>query len=218
MIRLQQLSHSHGRYLQVFTKYVCRNPVWNIVPWQVVAFHEVGRCYIWALSVAISPGVASSSHQTKLWVMMTLLVAQLISREDDLNMSARVDAPVEIFPTTSSSAPAQPLPHIPPSQRRMCGGKNIKPNWCWKKDCQQVQPGLFLSTPSKARILNAVILAETCLSSGTSNFSFGQTPETGRICLGDDLPRNQPSAAKPEAKQWKWSWVTAPRLGRGNLD
>lgn len=40
---------------------VCRNPVWNIVPWQVVAFHEVGRCYIWT-----SQPLESSSHQTKL--------------------------------------------------------------------------------------------------------------------------------------------------------
>ena len=74
----------------------------------------------------------------------------------------------------------RPLPHIPPHHQSGCAeGKILNQIDVGKKLLAAAAgPGLFLSTPRKERILNAglgILLAEPCLGSGMSDFSFGQT-------------------------------------------
>jgi len=61
-------------------------------------------------------------------------------------------------------------------------------------------------------MLGSGIVAESCLGSGTWISLLDRHCRTGRIC-GAMICQgtNHPSAAKPEAKQWKWSLVTGPK-------
>ena len=108
-----------------------------------------------------------------------------------------------------------PISRPRPSQVRMCGGENIKPNWCWKKKLP-AGAGQFLSTPRKERILNAGLGDSGWVLSRLGDVGFLFWTRDRSDLPTDDLPRHRPSVAKPEAKQWKWSLVTVGR--RRNLD
>lgn len=127
---------------------VCRNPVWNIVPWQVVAFHEVGRCYIWTSQPLES--FLSSNWAPEWWQRSHRQGPAFIlcgePHQPGGKWSKYAGPALQLMHRLkfSRQLPAQPLPHIPgPSQVRMCGGKNIKPNWCWKKIASRCSRGCF---------------------------------------------------------------------------